>query len=363
VVRIAGTPSVTGLSIGNSGDDLNSITAAGQTPIPGLRVEVLAEVQTTPVAMYEVITDKDGRPSSPIQVDSASEITIQSLEEQIAKFSAAGPASAFAKPLLPAIIATPMVYQSGACLTAVEGTPVVQFNYSNISESGASALVPITGLNPDLYRTPGTVEDDLLLNSIRSAADEIIPDTTYRAPAPNETSQLFTSGSGTFTVPYDTAFGPLTWSLIGSETIVDGSTALCQGEGNVRCDQLSASLVERLVSELRGTVSGTLKTAAKFMKLGKSPYLKTSARAIRRIKGQAASLLGAYICPRGAALPNSCRVVKFPADDLFKTHTDIFSEPSPIKPALFDRLQRSYNRHYRRFLKQSFPSEIVICSK
>jgi hypothetical protein len=323
----------------------------------------MAEVQTTPVAMYEVITDKDGRPSSAIEVDSASEVTIQSLNEQIAKFSAAGPASAFAKSLLPAIVATPMVYQAGACLTAVDGTPVVQFSYNNVTESGENVLVPITGLSPDLYRTPSTVQDDLLLNSIRSATDEIIPDAAYRAPAPDEASQLFTSGSGNFTVPYDTGFGPLTWSLIGSETIVDGSTALCEGEGRLRCEQLSQVLVERLVVELRGTVSETLKAAARFMRLGKSPYLKTSARAIRRIKEQASSLLGAYICPRGAALPNSCRTVKFPADNLFKTHADIFSEPSPVKPQVFDRLQRSYNRRYRRFLAQSFPSEIVICSK
>jgi len=336
---------------------------AAQTPIPGLRVEVLAEVQTTPVAIFEVITDKEGRPSSTIQVDSASEITIQSPDEKIAKFSAAGPASAFAKPLLPAIVATPMVFQAGACLTTVEGTPLVQFNYNNTLESGESALVPITGLNPDLFRTPGTVEDDLLLNSIRSAADEIIPDATFRAPAPNETNQLFTPGLGTFTVPYKAESGPLTWSLIGSETVVDGSTALCEGEGRLRCEQLSQALVERLVMELRGTVSGTLKTAARFMKLGKSPYLRTSARAIRRIREQASDLLGAFICPRGVALPNSCRVVKFPADDLFKTHAEIFSEPSPIKPKVFDKLQRSYNRRYRRFLAQSFPNEIVICSK
>jgi hypothetical protein len=340
------------------------VTASeNQTPIPGLRVEVLEESLTTPIAIYEVITDRDGRPLSAIEVDSSSDIVIQSKDETIAKFAAAGPASEFANTLSPAIVATPMVNQGLACRTVVEGTPVVQFKYSNSNNTTINALVPITGLNPDLYRTPGTTEDDLLLNSIRNGDNEIIPDATYRGTAPNETSQLFTPGEGSFTVPYDAAFGPLTWRFIGAETIVDGSTALCQEEGTVRCELVSAQLIERLVTELRGTVSGTLKTAARFMKLGKSPYLRTSARAIRTMKAQAASLLGSYICPQGATLPNSCRRIKFPVEDLFKTHAGIFSEPSPIKPNVFTRIQRSYNTRYRRFLNRTFPSEIVVCSK
>lgn len=346
---------------GTKSSDPAAAAGAGQTPIPGLRVEVLEEWQTTPIAIYEVLTGQDGRPISSIEVDSSSDIIIQSMDEAVAKFAAAGPASEFANPLEPAIVATPMVNQGIACLAAVDGTPVVQFNYNSLNDEATNALIPITGLSPDLYRTPGAVEDDLLLNSIRYGDNDVIPDTVYRAPAPNEASQLFTSGDGSFVVPYDTAAGPLRWNLLGAEKVVDGSTALCQSEGVVRCELLSPELIERLVIELRTSVSGTLKTAARFMRLGKSPYLQTSARAIRRIKAQADALRGSYICPQGANLPNSCRSIKFPEETLFKTHAEIFSKPSPIKPQLFARIQRSYNVRYRRFLSRSFPREIVVC--
>lgn len=357
VVRIAGTPSIAGAQ-----GDLAAVEA-GQTPIPGLRVQVLAEVQTTPIAEYEVLTDKDGEPISPIVVDSSSELVIQSLDETIAKFAASGPAHEFASPLAPAIVATPMVDPAGACRSIVEGTPVVQFKYSTSDEQAVDALIPITGLSPDLYRTPGVVEDDLLLNSIRSGDGDVIPDVRYRAPVPNEGSQRFSSGYGTFVVPYDPASGPLTWSLIGAETVVDGATALCQDEGVVRCEDLSQALVEQLVVELRATVTGTLRIAARLMRLGKSPYLSSSAVAIRTIKQQVEPLMNAYVCPQGVTLANSCRRIKFPADSIFRTHASIFSKPSPVKPKVFEKLARTYNSRYRRFLARSFPKEIVVCSK
>jgi hypothetical protein len=216
----------------------------------------------------------------------------------------------------------------------------VQFKYSNANDAGTNTLVPITGLDPELYRTPETVDDDLLLNSIRSSDGEIIADTSYRAPAPNETSQLFASGENQFVVPYDTSAGPLTWSFIGSETVV-----------------------EQLVVELRNSVSNTLKAAARWMRIGKSPYLHTGAQAIRRIRSEAAGLTGAYICPQGAALPSSCRVTKFPIDELARIHASIFSKPSPVRPKVFAALAKSYNTRYRRFLNRTFPREIVICNK
>jgi hypothetical protein len=329
-----------------------------------LRVEVVEEVQTTPIAIHEVLTDKDGKPLNQIQVDSASDITIQSVDTTIAQFAASGPASEFADPLAPAVVATPMVDSLVACRSIVEGTPVVEFRYRNMNEAPTEALVPITGLSPDLYRTPETPLDDLLLNSIRSGDNnEVIPDVTYRGAAPNESKQLFVNGEGSFRVPYDTGFGPLTWSFIGKETVVDSSTNLCEGEGTIRCDLLSPALIERLVTELRGTVSGTLKAASKVMKLGRSPYLKSSARAIRDVKRQANELLGAWVCPAGATIPNSCSAIKFPAVQLSATHEGIFSKPSPVKPAIFTRLARTYNARYRRFLASTFPREIVMCNK
>jgi hypothetical protein len=350
VVRVSGTPP--------AGDP-----SEVQTPIPGLRVEIVEEVQTTPVAIHEVLTDKEGRPLTEIQVDSSSEITIQSVDEKIAKFAAAGPASEFADPLAPAIVATPMIEAIAACRSVVEGTPIVEFRYNNLNDVGIDALVPITGLSPDLYGTPETPLDDLQLNSVRSSDTEVIPDVMYRGAAPNETKQLFVNGENTFRVPYDTGFGPLTWSFIGKDTLIDSSSALCEGEGVIRCEPLSPALIERLVTELRGSVSGTLRTASKVMKLGRSPYLKSSARAIRDIRRQANDLLGSYVCPQGAMMPQSCRAIRFPASELQRTHAGIFSKPSPVRPAMFEKLGRTYNRRYQRFLDTWFPKEIVVCGK
>jgi hypothetical protein len=350
VVRVSGTPP--------SGDPIEV-----QTPIPGLRVEIVEEVQTTPVAIHEVLTDKEGRPLTEIQVDSSSDITIQSVDEKIAKFAASGPASEFADPLAPAIVATPMIEPLVACRTQVEGTPVVEFSYNNMNEAGVNALVPITGLTPDLYRTPETPLDDLLLNSIRNSDNEVIPDVMYRGSTPEETKQLFINGENSFRVTYDTGFGPLTWSFIGKETVIDSSTTLCEGEGVIRCEPLSPALIERLVTELRSSVSGTLRTASKVMKLGRSPYLKSSARAIRDIRRQANDLLGSYVCPQGAMMPQSCRAIRFPASELQRTHAGIFSKPSPVRPAMFEKLGRTYNRRYQRFLDTGFPRDIVVCRK
>jgi hypothetical protein len=357
VVRIAGTPAVSG----SQGDSTS--LADGQTPIPGLRVQVQAEIQTTPIAQYEILTDKDGEPVSPIEVVSSSEVVIQSLDEAIAKFAASGPASEFAMPLAPAIVATPMVDQAGACRGTVEGTPIVQFSFNSLNGSGINALVPITGLSPDLYRTPNSIEDDLLLNSIRSGDGDVIPDIGDRATKPEENKQVFTPGLGNFTVPYDMVSGPLTWRFIGAETVVDGTTALCEEDGSIRCDELSPELVEQLVTELRGTVTATLRAAARLMKLGRSPYLRSTATAIRTIKQQVEPLMNAYVCPQGVALPSGCNKIKFPADSIYKTHAGIFSKPSPVKPKVFEKLAKSYNARYRRFIERSFPSEVVICTK
>jgi hypothetical protein len=316
------------------------------------------------VAIHEVLTDKDGKPLNEIQVDSASDITIQSVDETIAKFAASGSASEFADPIAPAVVATPMIDSMVACRTIVDGTPIVEFRYNNMNEAPTEALVPVTGLSPELYRTPETPLDDLQLNSIRGSDNsDVIPDVSYRGAAPNESKQLFNNGEGLFRVPYDTGFGPLTWSFLGKETIVDGSTSLCEGEGTIRCELLSPALIERLVTELRGTVSGTLKAASKVMRLGRSPYLQSSARAIRDVKRQANELLGAYVCPAGATVPNSCSARKFPATQLAATHAGIFSKPSPVKPAIFVRLGKTYNARYRRFMESAFPREIVMCNK
>ena len=51
----------------------------------------------------------------------------------------------------------------------------------------------------------------------------------------------------------------------------------------------------------------------------------------------------------------------FPFADLMKLHRSIFRKKSPVKPKMFERLKRAYNRGYKSFLYTTFPTEIVMC--
>ncbi len=338
-------------------------TETNQTPIPGLRVEISEEISGTPVAIHQIITGQDGAPLTEVQVDSASELLIQSADDSIAKFAASGEASAFAEPLAPAIIATPMVEIVGACLTEKDGTPVAELKYSNINPESTPAIVPITGLSPDLYLTPEVTEDDLLLNAIRLGDENVIPDSTFRAPEPNQTSQLFNSGEGTFTVPYSSNSGSLVWNLIGKQMVVDGSAAQCEEQGQVQCQLLSRELLERSIAELRVSVTNTLRIAAKLVKAGKNPYLRQSAWAVRNIKDQAYSLIGSYVCPQQAALPNSCSRMPFPAKRFKVIHESIWRKQLNLRPKTFAKIKRVYTKRYNQFIDKQFPPEIVRCQR
>lgn len=340
----------------------STVSTAGQTPIPGLRVEVLSEKQTTPIAVFTVVTDREGKPASTIIVDSSSEVTIQSVDESIARFAASGPASEFASPLSPAIVATPMIQQAEACIVQIEGTPVVQFKYNNVNATGASVAVPITALHPDLYRTPGVREDDLLLNSIHYDNTDVAPEAVYRAPAPNETSQLFTAGQGGFTVPYDIGAGALTWSFIGADLVVDGSTALCQDAGFIGCARVSPKLIRAMVSALRASVSDALRTAVRFARGTRSPLLDTGSRAIREMLAQANALSSSYICTNYAVFPSTCRRAKISPTEILKIHARIYSPRSLSRQQAFQRLRTKYAARLRDILK-SLPSEVVVCSE
>lgn len=298
-----------------------------------------------------------------IQVDSESELVIQSADDSIAMFAASGEASSFADPLSPAIVATPMVDIVGVCLTEKDGTPIAELKYNNINPDSISAMVPISGLSPDLYLTPEVSDDDLLLNAIRLGEDNVIPDSVFRAPEPNQTSQLFSSGEGKFTVPYASESGSLVWSLIGKQLIVDKSAPQCEERGEAQCQLLSRELLESSINELRISVTATLKTAARFVKLGKNPYLRQTAWAVRNIKEQAYSLIGSYVCPQQAALPSSCSRMPFPAKRFKAIHETIWRKQLQIRPKTFKKLRQAYTKRYNQFIDRQFPSEIVRCQR
>lgn len=327
--------------------------------MPGVRVEIHADIATTPIAIYEVITDKDGNPSSSVVVDSASNIRIKSKDETIAKFDISGPAGEFIAERQPTIVATPMVEQGGACLTTVEGTPVVEFKYNNFNNQDSQ--IPVTSLDPDLYGTPTTPDDDLLLNSIRNAeGTPSVPASTQLAPPTFDKDQLFKAGSSSFSMPFDPNLGSLTWYLLGQQIQVDGATQLCEGGGTSGCTPLST---DQIYAEFRGSVSGTLKLSAKYMKRGRSPYLKTTPAATVKTKRLLNSIAGAYRCPENITLAAACVKRPFPIEEFMKSHDYIFSKQSPVRPKDFNRLRAAYTKRYRNFLLTNYPKYVVVCPK
>jgi hypothetical protein len=204
----------------------------------------------------------------------------------------------------------------------------------------------------------------LLLNSIYQSSDEpIIPGANYLNTPPRDTEQVFNNGQHSFVVPFDADLGPLTWDFIGRRTTVTSDTRLCEEEAKPACQELSPEKIRSLVTNLRRTVTGVLKAAAKVMRVGSSPYLKTTSRAVREVKIRHKRLFGALVCPKNAALGAGCRREAFPFSEFMKLHSSIFKKRSPVKPQLFKKLRKAYNRAYKKFLYETFPDEIVFCRK
>jgi hypothetical protein len=221
--------------------------------------------------------------------------------------------------------------------------------------------MPVTSLDPDLYGTPTTPDDDLLLNSIRNAdGTPTVPASTQLAPPTFDKDQLFKAGSSSFSIPFDPNFGSLTWYLLGQQTRVDGATQLCESGGTSGCTPIST---DEIYSEFRGSVSGTLKLSAKFMKRGASPYLKTTPKAIIRTKVILNRLAGAYRCPENITLAAACVKRPFPVDEFIKSHDFIFSKPSPVQRKAFENLRKAYTKRYRNFLLRNYPKFVVVCPK
>ena len=143
------------------------------------------------------------------------------------------------------------------------GTPSVQFNYTNFNTPEETVMVGITSLRPDLRGTPDDPEDDLHLNSIvDSSGTPIVPDATYRAPSPNDQEQVF-SESGSFLIPFDPLFGSVKWTLLGTEVAVNGSTQLCRDEGLIACQPVPISGLRSLTEYAQVTVAKYLQAATR----------------------------------------------------------------------------------------------------
>lgn len=333
-------------------------------PIPGLPIQIIQEIQTTPISTYSFITDEKGQIPASIEVDSQSDITILSDAPEIAALQVAGQASEFAAPAIPTIVATPMINQVSACLRDVDGKKTVVLTYNN-SNSSDQALVPITSLNSELLRAPEDDSDDLLLNDLRHNNQTLVlPESELGTRDNLPASQVFLKGINSFAIPLPQDPGPLVWSLIGSQIAISESSLTCATPAPeptpVSCSPFSNDDIDKILKTFQKHVSHTLKTASRFMRRGQSPYLKTTPVAYRQTLKILRSLRGSSFCPQGAILPSSCSPSDFPATQLSAAHAYIFRKPSPVKPDVFRRIGNTYKRRYSELLL-SFPTLIYRC--
>jgi hypothetical protein len=324
--------------------------AKSGTPLPGLTVEVHEDQNATPVAIHEITTDQQGRPLNSVVVGSSSNVRIKSADETIVRFDVAGEAREFA--IQPTIVATPMVDAAGACISNVAGTPVAEFKYNNFNNQNSE--VPVTDLDPALYGDPDSAADDLMLNTIRDlSGSPVLPAEEFLAG----NNQTFRAGSGSYRVPFT---GTLRQYFLGEETVVTSATALCEGSGTAACMRVSTTDLGAVYSRVRQTVSATLQLSSRLMKAGRSPFLKTTAKALVDTKTIMRRLETGYICPANTVLARGCYRTRFPTQELVLIHDRIFSKASPVKPKLFTDLLKSYTRSYRKFLT-TMPREITYC--
>jgi hypothetical protein len=311
---------------------------------------------------YEVMTDPDGHPNAAIEVGSDSDIMVFSKDPHIAQLQISGPANEFSLGLQAKVRAAPMIDALGACRYSDESGERIRFAYRNYNTLGVESLLPVTTLSAHHLQNPTIPEDDLLLNDIRSISQKaVLPEGDLRAMESDITYQNFLSGDGSFTIPVESNDVPLAWSFIGKKVVADSSTTTCGGTQEPLCKQIPDEIVKGIYKELLKTVSGTLKAAAKVMKRGSSPYLKTSSQSIKQTKQIARQLLGSHICASDSIIPQGCVQRAFPRSALLRFHKGIFKRPSPTNRKLFEKIQRVFQRRYEKYLNTHFPDLLYMC--
>jgi hypothetical protein len=311
-----------------------------------------------------VMTNREGRLTSEITVESDTDVVISSLNKKIAQFEVAGPASEFASGRMTQVGATPMINAESACREVRDGVEYVRFSYTNYNDSDNETLIPISSQSTLLYQDPMTPADDLLLNDIRLSTEQaVLPSLFVRTITPGEAYQSFLRGRGSFTVPYDARNGALTWNLIGKTIVVTSATPLCDAPIQPTCKAMSARMRRTVYTELIRTVSKTLTEGEKARQpKATKNYVPPSATVpLKQVVKTVLSLKGAYICEPGAVMIQSCQPKPFPRQTLLKLHTAIFRKYKARKPALFRKIQKTYHDEYRNFLTTSFPEQIYRC--
>jgi hypothetical protein len=312
------------------------------------------------VATYEVLTDTDGRLSAAIEVASDSELIFNSKQPLLAQFSVSGRASEFSSDRDFKVFAKPMLEIVNACIVANSNPKKTRFTYRNYNENSLEVAVPLTALNSTLYRNPAADTDDLHINSFTyDQGSSIIPQ--QDSVNLRDGALIMAPGQGELTVNYEPSFGGLTWRLIGQNATVNESSLQCLENRGPTCARIPDSQLRRIIAETRISITGTLKYAARVWSRGRSPYLRSSATALKKITLNVKRLSPLYICEQGATLNSDCRRTQFPSVLLSKIHGGIFRVKSNVNKKSFDKMRNSYQRRFNSFIKSNFPDEVVKC--
>jgi hypothetical protein len=345
----------------SSSDEASATDKPGETPIPGLLVDVREERRATPIANYEVLTDTDGRLAAAIEVASDSDVIIQSKQENIAKFSVSGSAAEFKATRNLTIYAEPMIEIVGACRIQDGDGAAIRFNYRNRNDSTDTVEVPITVLHPRLYRSDETNTDDLILNQL--AYENGRPVIPSISDIINDHSQRFASGEASFTVQYDPSLGALTWRFIGQSFNADDTAPLCTNPLPTSCYPLPESVKQDVFKGLRMSASATLKLASRYWRKGRSPYLKSVERTIRSARESLSLLNGLYVCPERETLQHNCTHARFPFERFEQIHSDMFAVNSNLKRPLFTKLNKATFTRFSKLLRSTVPGPLVRCPR
>jgi hypothetical protein len=314
---------------------------------------------------YNVITDRDGHPAAAIEVDSNSDIMLLAKDTRIAKLELVAPAVDFAPLNNAKVFAVPMVEPLSICRETLQGTTRLLFAYQNLNSPLEQAILPISSMTPELFLNPLTPTDDLLLNDIRTTADQpLLPDNDTDPRLVSNTNQTFQPTRGSFTVTYDLQDGPLTWSLIGKSIFIDNSIQSCSTHPQPQCSIIPNTSLKALYREFIKTIRTTVTAGEKSMRRGSGKKINSTPQAIRTLKQLVKLVLklkGGSICDPQAIVPKACKARPFPHKTILKLHKQIFAKAQLSNPKAFEKIRKTYHNHYAEYLRSNFPSKIYIC--
>jgi len=238
------------------------------------------------------------------------------------------------------------------------------FTFSNQNLEQIPSKVSITALDAKLLGDPALQTDDLLLNSLDYVSGKrVIPISDALIDPGQQISQQFISGNGNFAVPYESALGELTWSILGARIVANESTELCPDSfSSLSCkalDKNGLALPLRIISATR------VELEKRFAK--NSSTLRIRIRALaKRARDETSAIISAIKdardCSLLSAVPTSCRATTFPMDALIKAYSRCFTvKISGASSNQLKKYRASAIRRYKASITKALPQNISIC--